>query len=93
MPLTDSTYTVSNFTVCTASVMNQVFVISLLICSSFWYHIYDDTSPLSLSLNVKMIRGSTMKDLLKISKPKTHGWENATVFIGNQPGGYKVSKV
>lgn len=40
-----------------------------------------------------MVRGSTEKDLLEISKPNTQVWETATVFIGNQPGGYKVSKV
>lgn len=39
-----------------------------------------------------MIRGKVERDLLKISKIKTDGWENATAFIGNQPGGYQVGK-
>lgn len=65
---------------------------AFIIFFSFWYHIYGDTSLSSLSLNVKMVRGSNEKDLLEISKTKTHGWENATVFIGNQPKEYKVSK-
>lgn len=39
-----------------------------------------------------MIRGTVERDLLKISKIKTDGWENATAFIGNQPGGYQVGK-
>ncbi|XP_055359914.1 MAM and LDL-receptor class A domain-containing protein 2 isoform X2 [Betta splendens] len=56
---------------------------------SFWYHVYDESSLISSNLKVKMIRGKTEKDLLEI-KTKTHGWENATVFIGNQPGGYKM---
>lgn len=38
-----------------------------------------------------MVRGTAQKDLLEISKSKTDGWENSTVFLGNQPGGYKVS--
>lgn len=59
--------------------------------SSFWYNIYDEKSSLPLSLYVKMVRGSAEKDLLEISKKQTDSWENATVFIGNQPGGYKVS--
>lgn len=39
-----------------------------------------------------MVRGTVEKTLLEFSKSKTDGWENATAFIGNQPGGYKVSK-
>ncbi|MED6241113.1 hypothetical protein ATANTOWER_028659 [Ataeniobius toweri] len=59
---------------------------------SFWYHIYEE-SPSSISLSdleVKMVRGTDVRELLRISKMKTNGWENATVFIGNQPGGYKL---
>ncbi|XP_034038504.1 MAM and LDL-receptor class A domain-containing protein 1 [Thalassophryne amazonica] len=37
-----------------------------------------------------MIRGDAEKELLKIAESKTDGWENATVFIGNQPGGYRT---
>ncbi|XP_014854147.1 PREDICTED: MAM and LDL-receptor class A domain-containing protein 2-like [Poecilia mexicana] len=59
---------------------------------SFWYHIYEDNpSPISSSsLKVKMIRGTVERNLLEISKRETDGWENATAFIGNQPGGYKL---
>ncbi|KAL6103987.1 uncharacterized protein ACO6RY_13812 [Pungitius sinensis] len=58
---------------------------------SFWYHIYNkSSSPIPPSLEVTMIRGYDEKQLLKLSKVKTNGWENATVFIGNQPGGYKL---
>ncbi|KAK5602804.1 hypothetical protein CRENBAI_025076 [Crenichthys baileyi] len=59
---------------------------------SFWYHIYEEyPSSISLSdLKVKMVRGTVERELLRISKMKTNGWENATVFIGNQPGGYKL---
>ena len=37
-----------------------------------------------------MLRGATQTDLLSI-REKTEGWENPTAFIGNQPGGFKVS--
>ncbi|KAK2822608.1 hypothetical protein Q5P01_022673 [Channa striata] len=57
---------------------------------SFWYHIYDNKSSSSSSLKVIMLRGTTEKRLLEISKSKTYGWENATAFLGNQPGGYKL---
>ncbi|XP_026169194.1 MAM and LDL-receptor class A domain-containing protein 2 [Mastacembelus armatus] len=57
---------------------------------SFWYHMYIDMSPLPSHFKVKMVRGTDEKDLLDISKSKTNGWENATVFIGNQLGGYKL---
>lgn len=70
-----------------------VFAMSLSMRFSFWYHIYDETpSSSSSSLKVTMVRGHSEKNLLTISKSETDGWENATVFIGNQPEGYKVSK-
>ncbi|XP_028283475.1 MAM and LDL-receptor class A domain-containing protein 2 [Parambassis ranga] len=57
----------------------------------FWYHIHDNKSSLlSSPLKVQMVRGTDKKDLLEISKSKTDDWENATAFIGNQPGGYKL---
>ncbi|XP_071348966.1 MAM and LDL-receptor class A domain-containing protein 2 isoform X2 [Trachinotus anak] len=55
---------------------------------SFWYHIYANQSSSSVRLKVKMLRGTVAKDLLENSK--TDSWENASVFIGNQPGGYKL---
>ncbi|RVE62060.1 hypothetical protein OJAV_G00176900 [Oryzias javanicus] len=58
----------------------------------FWFYI-NDSDPLVLSstdLKVKMVRGSTVTDLLTIDKKYTSSWENATAFIGNQPGGYKL---
>lgn len=71
-----------------------VFVIRLSMCFSFWYHIYDyESSPTSAPLKLTMVRGTTEEDLMEISKSKTDGWENATAFIGNQPGGYKVSEI
>ncbi|KAG7268280.1 hypothetical protein CRUP_036264 [Coryphaenoides rupestris] len=36
-----------------------------------------------------MLRGESETVLVSFSKAKTEGWENATAFIGNQPGGYK----
>ncbi|KAM9349890.1 apical endosomal glycoprotein [Symphorus nematophorus] len=37
-----------------------------------------------------MARGTAdEEELLEITKSKTNGWEKDTVFIGNQPGGYK----
>ncbi|XP_041849179.1 MAM and LDL-receptor class A domain-containing protein 2 [Melanotaenia boesemani] len=58
---------------------------------SFWYHFNDETSSSSSSsLTVNMVRGTDERSLLEISKRKTNGWENATAFIGNQPGGYKL---
>ncbi|KAI3374795.1 hypothetical protein L3Q82_021349, partial [Scortum barcoo] len=58
---------------------------------SFWYHIYDrKSSSASSSFILTMIRGTAEENLVEISKRKTDGWENATVFIGNQPGGYKL---
>lgn len=61
----------------------------------FWYHIYDPKpSSISLSkLNVKIVSGKNVKNLLEISKSKTDGWENATAFVGNFPGSYKVGEV
>ncbi|KAM9718846.1 MAM and LDL-receptor class A domain-containing protein 1 [Menidia menidia] len=55
----------------------------------FWYHL-NGTSSLSSDLEVRMVRDTTSKVVLKISKSKTNGWENATAFIGNQPEGYKL---
>nr|XP_046265191.1 MAM and LDL-receptor class A domain-containing protein 1 isoform X2 [Scatophagus argus] len=58
---------------------------------SFWYHIYDhSSSSSSSSFKVTMVRGTTEKPMLDISKSKTDGWENATVLISNRPGGYKL---
>ncbi|XP_038573588.1 MAM and LDL-receptor class A domain-containing protein 1 [Micropterus salmoides] len=57
---------------------------------SFWYHIYDKSSYSSSTLKLRMVRGRTVQDLVEISKSTTDSWGNATVFIGNQPGGYKL---
>lgn len=67
----------------------------LLMCFSFWYHIYKNASSPFLSsstLKVTLVRPSTETTLLEFSKGNTNGWENASAFIGNQPGGYKVRK-
>ncbi|XP_031666604.1 MAM and LDL-receptor class A domain-containing protein 2 [Oncorhynchus kisutch] len=57
---------------------------------SFWYHLYDDSS-VSARMYLKMIRTTGSTELLMISKPQQNrGWENATAFIGNQPGGFKL---
>nr|XP_033506790.1 MAM and LDL-receptor class A domain-containing protein 1 [Epinephelus lanceolatus] len=76
----------------TASLEYSIDNLAALGCQiSFWYHIYNDelfSSP--SSLQVTLIRGTAEKELLKISKSYTEGWENATAFIGNQPGGYKL---
>lgn len=75
------------------TLFKPVFAMLLSMHFSFWYHIYDAaSSSSSLSLEVKMVRGSSQKTLLEISGSMTDGWENATAFIGNQPEGYKVSK-
>ncbi|TKS79616.1 LDL-receptor class A domain-containing protein 2 Skeletal organic matrix MAM and [Collichthys lucidus] len=58
---------------------------------SFWYHMYENkSSSSSTSLKVTMVRDGDERDLLEISRTQTDGWENATAFIGNQPGGYKL---
>ncbi|XP_032387659.1 MAM and LDL-receptor class A domain-containing protein 1 [Etheostoma spectabile] len=57
----------------------------------FWYHIYNNKSSSSSYLEVVMVRGSSEEKLLPdISKSMMDGWENATAFIGNRPGGYKL---
>lgn len=63
-------------------------------CFSFWHHIYDNksSSPSSSNLVLTLIRGTAEEELLKIPESEKGGWENATVVIGNRPGGYKVSE-
>lgn len=39
-----------------------------------------------------MLRGDTEEELMPLSDSNTGGWDNATAFIGNRPGGYKVSE-
>ncbi|CAL8279708.1 unnamed protein product [Lota lota] len=56
---------------------------------SFWYQIQEVTGSARPEFFVKMLRGDSKTDLLLIPKT-TEGWENATAFIGNQPGGYKL---
>lgn len=79
-------------TLCKLQQNLQIFV---CICFRFWYHIYDPKpSSISLSeLNVKIVSGKYVKTLLEISKSRTDGWENATAFVGNYPGSYKVGEV
>ncbi|XP_046883115.1 MAM and LDL-receptor class A domain-containing protein 1-like [Hypomesus transpacificus] len=55
----------------------------------FWYHIQGERSPTS-HLYLKMVRQTEPKELVKISKDRTNGWENSTAFLGNQPGGFKL---
>ncbi|KAG7228996.1 hypothetical protein INR49_013229 [Caranx melampygus] len=57
---------------------------------SFWYNIYDEQTYITTSLKVEMLRGSVTKELLEISESSSDAWKKATVFIGNQPGGYKL---
>ncbi|XP_047444387.1 MAM and LDL-receptor class A domain-containing protein 2 isoform X2 [Mugil cephalus] len=57
---------------------------------SFWYHIHEFSPSYSASLELTLVRGQDVKKILQISKSKTDVWENATAFIGNQPGGYKL---
>lgn len=69
------------------------FELWLLMYFSFWYHIYKNASsplPSSPTLKVTLVRPSTETTLLEFSKGNTNGWQNASAFIGNQPGGYKV---
>ncbi|XP_061588557.1 MAM and LDL-receptor class A domain-containing protein 2 [Cololabis saira] len=56
---------------------------------SFWYYLYYDDIYTSY-FKVKLVRGHYSNQLLRISKPTQNSWENATAFIGNQPGGYKL---
>ena len=69
-----------------------VFMIWLSICFSFWYYIYDEGSKLSSSFKLTMVRGNTEEELMPVSDSNTDVWNNATAFIGNRPGGYKVSE-
>lgn len=59
---------------------------------SFWYCLYDPSSPLRLSLELKMVRDKYKKSLLKISEHNIIAWKKAKAFLGNQPGGYRVSQ-
>ncbi|XP_034411292.1 MAM and LDL-receptor class A domain-containing protein 2 [Cyclopterus lumpus] len=76
----------------TANLEYSVDHLAALGCQmSFWYHIYNNSSSSSApTFKVKLIRGSTEEKLLQLFKINTDGWENATVFIGNRPGGYKL---
>ena len=67
-------------------------LIVLLMFFSFWFYIVDGHPSSSSGLKVKMVRGESEVQLLEPPIRKEASWENATAFIGNQPGGYKVSK-
>ncbi|CAL8320128.1 unnamed protein product, partial [Arctogadus glacialis] len=56
---------------------------------SFWYQFQDVEGSSRPHLQVNMLRDDTKTELLLIEEKK-EGWENATAFIGNQPGGYKL---
>ncbi|XP_056452213.1 MAM and LDL-receptor class A domain-containing protein 1-like [Gadus chalcogrammus] len=56
---------------------------------SFWYQFQDVKGSSWPRLRVNMLKDDTKTELLSIEEKK-EGWENATAFIGNQPGGYKL---
>lgn len=60
---------------------------------SFWYQVQEIDAFRDVKFVVKMLKGESETELMSLSKAKTEGWENAMAFIGNQPGGYKVSCV
>lgn len=55
---------------------------------SFWYQIQDIT--VRSDVTVKLLRGHGETILWSTSETRKDSWENATAFIGNQPGGYKL---
>lgn len=75
----------------TATLEYSVDKLAALGCQiSFWYYIYDEASKSSSSFKLTMLRGDTEEKLMPISDSNTGGWDNATAFIGNRPGGYKL---
>lgn len=74
--------------ICQTGSMLLIFVLWLLMCFSFWYHIGDDKAL--WTLKVILLRDKKQYLLLNLNEKKKDGWENAKVFIGNRPAGYKV---
>lgn len=60
---------------------------------SFWYCIYDPSPTFASYLELKMVRDKDEKSLLKISEHSIIVWKKAKAFLGNQPGGYRVSQL
>lgn len=78
------------FTICIYICSQSKFLETYFMHFSFWYYIFDE-STLESSLKLKMIRDKDEKLLLGISESNTTFWKKSTSFLGNQPGGYKVS--
>ncbi|MFT7812312.1 MAM and LDL-receptor class A domain-containing protein 2-like isoform X1 [Arapaima gigas] len=55
----------------------------------FWYHLYDSIG-ISSDFSLHIITRSSTKELWKVKKGQTNGWENATVHIGNRPAASKL---
>lgn len=59
---------------------------------SFWYCIYDSSPIFTSTLELKMVRDKDETSLLEISEQSITAWKKAKAFLGNQPGGYRVSQ-
>lgn len=57
---------------------------------SFWYYIYDVTAIVASSIELLVIGDSN--PLLKIKEKNTTVWKEARAFVGNRPGGSRVSQ-
>lgn len=75
--------------ICQTCSMLILYVVWLLMCFSFWYHI-SDGNPSTWALRVKLLRDKKEYLLLNLDEKEKDGWENAKVSIGNRPAGYKV---
>ncbi|TRY97687.1 hypothetical protein DNTS_035487, partial [Danionella cerebrum] len=56
---------------------------------SFWYHLHDAVN-ISSHLSLSLISKSSTVELWSIKKGQTHGWENASLLIGNHALGSKL---
>ncbi|XP_075875933.1 MAM and LDL-receptor class A domain-containing protein 1 [Nelusetta ayraudi] len=73
----------------TANLEYSIDKLAALGCQmSFWYHIGDDKAL--WTLKVILLRDKKQYLLLNLNEKKKDGWENAKVFIGNRPAGYKL---
>lgn len=57
---------------------------------SFWYFINDVDVIVASTIELKVIGDSN--PLLKIEKKSTTAWTEAKAFVGNRPGGSRVSQ-
>lgn len=57
---------------------------------SFWYYIYDVDGMYTSSIELTVVGDSN--PLLEIEEKSTSAWTEARAFLGNRPGGSRVSQ-